>query len=345
MIYPSPTANADQGAAAVIASWVTPAQRQTAQDFLKFLADDARAGGRPPVQLPPRRDRRARRRSRSGSTRPSAPSSRRRTSPRNCRPTTRSTRRRPSGARRGGRPFGHRHEEDRRGERPAGPGKGLGDATASGRRSASSSASPSRTPRTWRRRRRPWRRRRSRRSSAGSRLLELEAATRGKTVVVPAARRPPSSRVRRPTRWTPTAPCISTRSTPRPASPPPSSPPSRRWNCWRTAARTMPPAARPSRSSPPSARTSARPPTRSSWTPPTSRTPCRSFLQDRSDTLVEFQSKADEQLTRLQEQMDRLRALKANAQSQHEALSQACRTEIARLEQVRDFFRREVPAR
>jgi ABC-type sulfate transport system substrate-binding protein len=41
LIYPSPTANADQGAAALISSWVTPAQRDTSQAFLKFLASDA----------------------------------------------------------------------------------------------------------------------------------------------------------------------------------------------------------------------------------------------------------------------------------------------------------------
>ncbi len=70
----------------------------------------------------------------------------------------------------------------------------------------------------------------------------------------------------------------------------------------------------------------------------------QSFLQNRSDTLVEFQSKADEQLARFQEQMDRLRAVKEHAQAQHESLTAACQTEIARLEQVRDFFRREVPA-
>jgi len=40
MIYPSPTAVADQAGAALIASWVTPAQRETSQDFLKFLASD-----------------------------------------------------------------------------------------------------------------------------------------------------------------------------------------------------------------------------------------------------------------------------------------------------------------
>jgi ABC-type sulfate transport system substrate-binding protein len=41
LIYPSPTANADQDAAAQISSWVTPAQRDTSQAFLKFLASDA----------------------------------------------------------------------------------------------------------------------------------------------------------------------------------------------------------------------------------------------------------------------------------------------------------------
>ncbi|MBV9852204.1 MAG: hypothetical protein JO250_21265 [Armatimonadetes bacterium] len=69
------------------------------------------------------------------------------------------------------------------------------------------------------------------------------------------------------------------------------------------------------------------------------------FLQRRSDTLVEFQSRADEQLALLQAQIDRLHGLKAQAQTQHDAVTAACQAEIARLEQVRDFFRREVPAR
>jgi hypothetical protein len=66
------------------------------------------------------------------------------------------------------------------------------------------------------------------------------------------------------------------------------------------------------------------------------------FLEHRGDALNEFESRADAQLQRLQEQMDRLRTMRQQAQTQHEALTAACQSEIARLEQVRDFFRREV---
>jgi len=37
MIYPSPTANADQGAAVISAHWVTAAQKATAQKFVQFI--------------------------------------------------------------------------------------------------------------------------------------------------------------------------------------------------------------------------------------------------------------------------------------------------------------------
>ncbi len=37
ILYPNPTANADQGAAVLNAAWVTPAQKQTAQKFLQFI--------------------------------------------------------------------------------------------------------------------------------------------------------------------------------------------------------------------------------------------------------------------------------------------------------------------
>ncbi len=46
MIYPSPTANADQGAAVLSGSWVTPAQKATAQKFLQFIGGkDAQGDG------------------------------------------------------------------------------------------------------------------------------------------------------------------------------------------------------------------------------------------------------------------------------------------------------------
>lgn len=46
MIYPSPTANADQGAAVLTAQWVSPAQKATAQKFLQFIGGkDAQADG------------------------------------------------------------------------------------------------------------------------------------------------------------------------------------------------------------------------------------------------------------------------------------------------------------
>ncbi len=55
IIYPSPTANADQGAAVISAPWVTSAQKATAQKFLQFIGtkdaqkDGARYRFRPAV--------------------------------------------------------------------------------------------------------------------------------------------------------------------------------------------------------------------------------------------------------------------------------------------------------
>lgn len=55
IIYPSPTANADQGAAVISAPWVTAAQKATAQKFLQFIGtkdaqkDGARYHFRPAV--------------------------------------------------------------------------------------------------------------------------------------------------------------------------------------------------------------------------------------------------------------------------------------------------------
>ncbi len=46
ILYPSPTTNADQGAAVLSAKWVTPAQKATAQKFLQFIAGkDAQGDG------------------------------------------------------------------------------------------------------------------------------------------------------------------------------------------------------------------------------------------------------------------------------------------------------------
>ncbi len=46
IIYPSPTANADQGAAVLSADWVTPAQKATAQKFVQFVGTkDAQRDG------------------------------------------------------------------------------------------------------------------------------------------------------------------------------------------------------------------------------------------------------------------------------------------------------------
>lgn len=46
IIYPNPTANADQGAAVIGAPWVTPAQKATAQKFVQFIGSkDAQQDG------------------------------------------------------------------------------------------------------------------------------------------------------------------------------------------------------------------------------------------------------------------------------------------------------------
>lgn len=46
IIYPNPTANADQGAAVISAPWVTPAQKATAQKFVQFIGSkDAQQDG------------------------------------------------------------------------------------------------------------------------------------------------------------------------------------------------------------------------------------------------------------------------------------------------------------
>jgi hypothetical protein len=68
----------------------------------------------------------------------------------------------------------------------------------------------------------------------------------------------------------------------------------------------------------------------------------QALLQHRGDALVELEATADAQIQRLQEQIDRVRTVRQQAQIQHDALTASCQAEIARLEQVRDFFRREV---
>ncbi len=68
-----------------------------------------------------------------------------------------------------------------------------------------------------------------------------------------------------------------------------------------------------------------------------------SFLGARDDELVVFNSKADEQTAALLARVEQIKQMKDAAAQQHALIQTACREEAARLEQVKDFFRQEVP--